>query len=41
VRDEELCETIENAQPFAGWHVGRTRRVTSGFYISQAIEVAR
>lgn len=36
-----LRRRLEAAPGLAGWRVGRTMRVTSGFYISQAIELVR
>ncbi len=35
----ELRQSINNALMLAGWKVGRERRVSSGFYISQALEI--
>lgn len=37
----DLCEAIEKAPELSGWTVGRTHRVDSGFYISQALELKR
>jgi magnesium-protoporphyrin O-methyltransferase len=37
----ELRRRLEAAPGLVDWRVGRTTRVTSGFYISQAIEMVR
>ena len=39
VRDADLIARIEAALP--GWHVGRTQRIGTGFYISNALELVR
>lgn len=36
-----LLAAIARNPAFAAWRIGRTRRVTSGFYISHAIELVR
>jgi magnesium-protoporphyrin O-methyltransferase len=36
-----LCHAIEAYPGLVGWRVGRTERVTSGFYMSHAIELVR
>ncbi len=36
-----LSKAIENAPGLKGWKEGRTHRVDSGFYISQALELVR
>ena len=36
-----LRRRMAEAPGLTGWEVGRTERVTSGFYISQAVEVVR
>lgn len=41
VRTDDLARKIEAAHDAAGWSVGRRRRVSRGFYISEAIEVTR
>jgi len=41
VRKQHLCRLIENAPALAAWQIGRTERVDSGFYISQALELNR
>ncbi|MGB0514535.1 MAG: magnesium protoporphyrin IX methyltransferase [Wenzhouxiangellaceae bacterium] len=41
VRRNRLCRLIESAPALEGWQVGRTQRVDSGFYISQALELQR
>lgn len=41
VRTERLAARIDTMLADGGWRTGRTRRVASGFYISQAIEVRR
>ena len=38
VREDELRERL-SALP--GWRIGRTQRVSSGFYTSQALELVR
>ena len=40
VAQKRLIEGIRRDAGLAGWHVGRTHRVSRGFYISQALEVA-
>jgi len=41
VRKKHLCRLIENAPTLEAWNTGRTERVDSGFYISQALELNR
>ena len=41
VRKQHLCRLIENTPALEAWSVGRTERVDSGFYISQALELNR
>lgn len=41
VRKKRLCTMIEAAPELEGWSVGRSRRVNSGFYISQALELRK
>jgi magnesium-protoporphyrin O-methyltransferase len=36
-----ITRRLAASADFAGWRVGRTRRVARGFYISQALEVLR
>lgn len=36
-----LTAAIESAPGLRGWQVGRTHRVDSGFYISQALEITK
>jgi magnesium-protoporphyrin O-methyltransferase len=39
---EAAIARLLRAEPsLAAWHIGRTRRIASGFYTSQAMEVAR
>lgn len=38
---DRLRAAIAQAPALAGWRTGRTARVTSGFYISQGLEIAR
>jgi magnesium-protoporphyrin O-methyltransferase len=37
----KLMEAIEAEQVLAGWRTARTQRVSTGFYISQALEITR
>jgi magnesium-protoporphyrin O-methyltransferase len=37
----ELRAMVRRASGLAGWHSGRTQRISSGFYTSQALEVVR
>jgi len=39
VRKQHLCRLIEESPALEAWTVGRTERVDSGFYISQALEL--
>jgi magnesium-protoporphyrin O-methyltransferase len=39
VRKQHLCRLIEETPALEAWTVGRTERVDSGFYISQALEL--
>jgi magnesium-protoporphyrin O-methyltransferase len=41
VSERSLLRHIERAPTLATWDAGRTRRVSTGFYISQALEVVR
>ncbi len=41
VRQRRLCGMIKAAPKLEDWNVARTRRVNSGFYISQALELRR
>ncbi len=41
VSEASLLKRIEQAQALALWNPGRTRRVSSGFYKSQALELVR
>ena len=41
VRAAWLCKALTEAPVLAGWRVGRTERVSRGFYISQALEIVR
>lgn len=41
VRKQQLCAMIESTPELKNWRVGRSERVNSGFYISQALELRR
>jgi len=41
VRKQHLCKLFENTPALAGWRPARSERIDSGFYISQALELAR
>jgi len=41
VRRNHLCRRIEAAPGLGDWRTGRSERIDSGFYISQALELAR
>jgi magnesium-protoporphyrin O-methyltransferase len=41
VRESTLRASIAAAPALAGWHAGRTQKISSGFYKSQALEVSR
>lgn len=41
VRIGAIGRSLDRAASLAGWSRGRTRRVSTGFYISQAIELCR
>jgi magnesium-protoporphyrin O-methyltransferase len=41
LREAELRRRLQEAPGLAGWRIGRTRRIASGFYISQAMELRR
>ena len=41
VADRRLVRLISEEPALAGWHVGRTLRIKSGFYTSQALELVR
>jgi len=41
VRSQRLCQNIESNPLLSNWKTGRTERVDSGFYISQALELTR
>jgi magnesium-protoporphyrin O-methyltransferase len=36
-----LRDHVQDAPGLGGWSIGRTQRVSSGFYTSQALEVVR
>ena len=40
-RETALRRSIEHTPALSGWRVGRTERVSRGFYISQALEIVR
>ena len=37
----ELRRLLQQASGLGGWHAGRTQRVSSGFYTSQALELGK
>lgn len=39
LRDEAFFDRLRNEPGLSGWSVGRTQRITEGFYISQALEL--
>ena len=39
VAERRLHDAIGAAPALAGWRIGRTLRVSSGFYTSQALEI--
>ncbi len=39
IRDTDLLARIGESRALAGWQAGRTHRVSTGFYISQAVEL--
>ncbi len=39
IRDTDLLARIGESRALAGWEAGRTHRVSTGFYISQAMEL--
>ena len=41
VTEARLRAGVAASPAFAGWRVGRTQRIASGFYISQAMELVR
>jgi magnesium-protoporphyrin O-methyltransferase len=41
VTETSLCKAIEAAPALKDWRIGRTRRISSGFYTSQALELVR
>ena len=41
VGERALQQALAAAGERAGWRVGRTRRIVSGFYTSQALELTR
>ncbi|MHB8287368.1 MAG: class I SAM-dependent methyltransferase, partial [Caulobacteraceae bacterium] len=41
VTEARLHKAIARAPALAGWRLGRTERVSSGFYTSQALELVR
>ena len=41
VSEAVIRRGIAGSQDFAGWSVGRTQRISSGFYKSQALELVR
>lgn len=41
VEPTALCRTLSTSGASAGWQVARTRRIASGFYTSQALELKR
>jgi magnesium-protoporphyrin O-methyltransferase len=41
VSEKTLLRHMDAAPTLANWNAGRTRRISRGFYISQALEVVR
>lgn len=41
IRVEQLMAALEQSHRADGWHAERTRRIKSGFYFSQAVELTR
>jgi magnesium-protoporphyrin O-methyltransferase len=41
VAEDALCRMMTATPSLAGWQVGRTQRISSGFYKSQAMEWRR
>jgi magnesium-protoporphyrin O-methyltransferase len=41
VAEAKIRRLLEETLVPAGWRIGRTRRITSGFYMSQALELVR
>jgi magnesium-protoporphyrin O-methyltransferase len=41
VAETTLRRLVAGSRALAGWRIGRTHRVTKGFYISQAMELRR
>jgi magnesium-protoporphyrin O-methyltransferase len=41
IAERALRARLDGEPRFVGWRVGRTRRVTTGFYTSQALELVR
>jgi magnesium-protoporphyrin O-methyltransferase len=41
IAEEALRRRLASEPALAQWRVGRTRRITSGFYKSQAMELVR
>ena len=41
VAENRLCRMIESDPAFGDWRIGRSNRISSGFYTSQAMELVR
>jgi magnesium-protoporphyrin O-methyltransferase len=41
VSENNLREAIENTSTLSAWKVDRTKKISSGFYTSQAMEVCK
>jgi magnesium-protoporphyrin O-methyltransferase len=41
IAEARLRRAFGEEPALAGWAAGRTRRITTGFYISQALELTR
>lgn len=41
VSERRLCDGIRAAEALRGWRIGRMRRISVGFYVSQGLELER
>ncbi|MEJ2534297.1 MAG: magnesium protoporphyrin IX methyltransferase [Gammaproteobacteria bacterium] len=41
VSERSLCDGIRDSEALADWSIGRTRRISVGFYVSQGLELER
>ena len=41
IAEKTLRARLQGASRFEGWEVGRSERITKGFYTSQALELRR